>query len=112
MLYIQRNTQGQIVAIHKSPTEDANEAVTADNHEVVAFLAEQAADGAAESNLIRTDIDLVRVLEDLIELLIEKNHICLTDLPLAAQDKLLNRKQIRSNVSTLAQLLVDEDELL
>ncbi len=112
MLYIQRNSQGQVVSLHESPHENATEAATANDQEVVAFLTEHTSEGTSKTYLARTDIEMIRVLEDLVELLIENNQIRLTDLPPAAQEKLLNRKQIRTKVGGSSQLLIDEDELL
>lgn len=45
--------------------------------------------------LNESDIELVRVLEDLIDLLTAKHNILFTDLPEAAQEKLLKRKNAR-----------------
>ncbi len=112
MLHIERNAQGQIIALHTSAKENTTKATSDNDPAIALFLAEHGATNPSEDKFIRTDIELVRVLEDLIELLISKNIIRLTDLPLAAQDKLLNRKQIRDFGSINSKLLVDEDELL
>ena len=55
---------------------------------------------------------MIRIVEDLIELLIQKNLIMFTDLPNAAQQKILMRNQIRSVFQPGDPLLVDDDELL
>ena len=44
------------------------------------------------------DANLVRVLEDLIDVLIERNVLRITDLPAEAQQKLFDRKHFRSRV--------------
>ena len=67
---------------------------------------------AVESNpLALTDADLARVTEDLIDVLIDRAVIQFTDLPLAAQNKLLQRRQTRANLSRRLDLL-GSDELL
>lgn len=53
---------------------------------------------------------MVRVLEDLIEVLMSKGIISITDLPQAAQSKLINRTQARLTLSGLERLIDDEDE--
>ena len=108
MLYIERNANGTIIALHNNPSQNAVAATSANDQEVALFLSQH----APENKLIQTDLKLVRVLEDLIELLIAKKLICLTDLPSAAQLKLLDRKKIRSSHASQSRLLIDEDELL
>ena len=47
--------------------------------------------------LNRSDLELVRVLEDLIMVLIDKGVISLADLPKPAQKKLMIRNNLRSS---------------
>jgi hypothetical protein len=65
----------------------------------------------SRSTLKQSDADVVRVLNDLIELLIDKGVIQFTELPLEAQQKLLNRSQLRQNQHDL-NLLEDEEKPL
>jgi hypothetical protein len=53
-------------------------------------------------------LSFVRVLEDVIDLLVERGVIRFTDLPLAAQTKLLQRRDSRMQRQGL-QLLGGED---
>jgi hypothetical protein len=70
--------------------------------EVDAFLR----DVSAQSNaLSQTDSDLARVLEDLIDALITRGVIQFTDLPQAAQVKLMERRQTRASLTHRLQLL-------
>jgi len=55
--------------------------------------------------LSQTDTSLVRVLEDLIDVLITRGVIQFTDLPEAAQAKLLERRETRASLSNRLQLL-------
>lgn len=57
------------------------------------------------------DADFVRVLEDVIELLIERHVIQVTDLPPAARDKLMRRAQLRDRIRSLQTPLQDDDLL-
>lgn len=59
--------------------------------------------------LSQTDLALARVLEDLIDTLIAKGLIQFTDLPVAAQAKLLSRRETRAALSDPLQLLAPED---
>ena len=53
---------------------------------------------------------MVRVLEDLIEVLMSKGVISITDLPPVAQTKLTNRAQARRSLSGLEGLISDDDD--
>ena len=55
--------------------------------------------------LSQSDTSLVRVLEDLIDVLITRGVIQFTDLPEAAQAKLLERRETRASLSNRLQLL-------
>ena len=65
---------------------------------------------AAPNSLDQTDIALARVLEDLIDVLITRGHIQFTDLPEAAQAKLLERRQTRANLSHRLDLLSEDND--
>ena len=63
--------------------------------------------------LSQTDTSLVRVLEDLIDVLITRGVIQFTDLPEPAQAKLLERRETRANLNNRLQLLpMDSDNEL
>jgi hypothetical protein len=52
---------------------------------------------------------MIRVLDDLIQVLTDKGVIRVTDLPAAAQAKLMDRSQAREALGGLSQL-IDDDE--
>lgn len=89
--YVQRNLRGEIVGLYRDPKPDAVEYREALDDEVIGFLR---ADGPGQG-FDRLDAGFVRVLEDLVDLLIERRLLILTDLPPAAQEKWLARKQLR-----------------
>ncbi|WP_422624050.1 hypothetical protein, partial [Rhodoferax sp.] len=60
--------------------------------------------------LSQTDTSLVRVLEDLIDVLITRGVIQFTDLPEAAQAKLLERRETRASLNNRLQLLPADDD--
>ncbi|MNV95727.1 hypothetical protein D3C71_1906530 [compost metagenome] len=62
------------------------------------------------SRLKDSDLELIRVLEDLVSVLVERGVIRYTDLPEAAQRKLQARAEVRSSLGCLSGLLGDEDE--
>jgi hypothetical protein len=64
----------------------------------------------AEELLSQSDTAIARVLEDLIDVLITRGVIQFTDLPEAAQDKLLSRRQTRARLKDSLQLLPGEGD--
>ncbi|UYO73792.1 tryptophan synthase subunit beta like protein [Halomonas qinghailakensis] len=107
MLYIKRNAEGEIVMLSKEPSPECNDTINEDSPEVFAFLAEQTGQSA---QFIASDLAFVRVVEDMLEVLLEKGLLSFTDLPAAAQKKVMERKSLRSKNDI--NLLGDEDELI
>lgn len=52
----------------------------------------------AKAELSQTDTGMIRVIEDLIDTLIDKNVIAINDLPVEAKDKINNRKILRDKI--------------
>lgn len=108
-MYIKRDIHGKIVAVSIEPAEHfIKENISAHSAELSVFFNSAQAASPAET-LRETDADVIRVLEDLIDLLAEKGFIQFTELPAAAQHKLLSRQSIRKRLNGL-QLLPDESE--
>jgi hypothetical protein len=107
MFYVRRNPAGLVVSLHREPQADAQEFVAADHADVQAFFgvapapASQPALAATtpRETFDRMDAELIRVVEDLVNVLIAKNVIDLTDLPPEAQAKLLLRKGFRERLA-------------
>ena len=55
--------------------------------------------GEIVTQLSNTDKNIIRVLEDLITVLIQKGNISLSDFPSQVQDKLSERKALRDQIS-------------
>ncbi len=52
---------------------------------------------------------MIRVLDDLIQVLITKNVMSITDLPPAAQTKFLERTQARAALRRFSELINDDE---
>lgn len=110
-MHIQRDSGGAIVGLLQrdlTPEEAAGgrwQPASPDAADVQAFL--RSVDPDAANPLAGTDATLARVTEDLIDILIDKGLIQFTDLPLAAQNKLLQRRQTRSELANRLNLLGD-----
>lgn len=107
-MYVRRDTQGKIVAVSREPGDgDGWSAAGADDAELLGF-GRDIIEGA--NPLGATDLGLVRVLEDLIELLVERSLIRFTDLPVPAQHKLMERRGAREAMQHLS--LLDDDGVI
>ena len=100
MPYVLRDAQGAIASLHRDAVPGAE--WLADGHaDVQAFLGRTA-------EFERLDADFVRVIEDLIDTLILRNVISITDLPAQAQAKLLARKSLREKLGGKALRLFEQ----
>lgn len=95
MPYIRRDADGQIESLHRR-TDATGEFLPDEHPEVQAFVGN---DGAPRDGFSRLDADFVRVIEDVIDTLIDKHVINITDLPDQAQAKLFARKSFRERIS-------------
>lgn len=107
-MYVKRDEKGRIEAVSQREGSEFGEFLAAGSAELIAFLNE-AGRGELHCRLASTDLELVRVLEDLIDVLVKKEVIVFTDLPEAAQNKLLERRHTRVNLRAGLQL-VDFDD--
>ncbi len=109
MAYINRNINGEITEVFETRQNDDQEYISLDNAELIDFIKQAASNHDVKTVLSSSDVALVRVLEDLINTLIDKNIIQFTELPLAAQGKLANREKIREHLTSLDNLMADDD---
>lgn len=96
MPYVQRSTCGNIDSLHRRPTASATEFIDAEHPELRAFLGQPV---VPQGEFDVLDADFVRVIEDVIDTLMVKNILNITDLPSEAQAKLLARKGFRERLS-------------
>ena len=95
MPYIQRDEHGKVVAL--TFTEgDSSEFLPAENPEILQLLAGKG--GASNLEMLLSDIKMIRVIEDLIDILISKNIIIFSELPLPVQQKILLKKGNRDKL--------------
>lgn len=112
MAYVKRDDQGNIIEVFDAAQAGAEEYLSINSEELVAFLKQSEDPDAARTVLTDSDLSLVRVLEDLINTLIDKEVILFTDLPPAAREKLANREKIRGQLSDLDNLMGDDQGIL
>lgn len=114
MIYVKRNEAGAVVAVSSEPDGGAAGAwlpAKGDEPELLAF-GQRLGGKEGLSVLNASDMGLVRVLEDLIDMLIDQSVVRFTDFPPAAQQKLLERRTTREKLSRPSLLGDDSDGLL
>jgi hypothetical protein len=101
MPFVRRNAAtGQIDSLHRQPSAEAQEFLADAHPEVQAFVGSSGGGGnPRREDFDRLDADFVRVIEDVIDTLIVKNVINITDLPAEAQAKLFARKSFRERIT-------------
>jgi hypothetical protein len=105
MAYVFKNSQGNVIAA--SASENLGKGwmfIENNSREYLEFLENSLAENAP---FRESDIQLARVLEDLISMLIERNIIRFTDFPQAAQKRLNDRQGMRKK--TQLSKLIDEN---
>jgi hypothetical protein len=97
-VHVVRDASGAITGLSANPDSHTEQA-SIEDPDVQAFLR-------------RLDIDLVRVLEDVIDLLVSRGVFRFTDLPESAQQKLMFRKNLRSQWQSVPDPLGSDKGLL
>jgi CHASE3 domain sensor protein len=108
MFYVQRDQQGLLIRVEGAPYAEATETLPADHHEIQAWYANDVIEHSLKQ-LKQSDFEMIRVLDDLIQVLISKGVIRVTDLPSAAQAKLMDRTQARETLGGLNHLINDDE---
>lgn len=107
MPYVLRGDDGAVLGVSQTEVSEAGWiAVDEGSKEYLDYL-----DAAIkkEDQFRESDIQLARVLEDLISLLIDRDFIRFTDFPDPAQKRLIERQGLRSKKTNL-DLLDDNDD--
>jgi hypothetical protein len=107
-MYIKRSETGVISAMNVSATQDIQEFIADDSAELQVYV--QSLKPVQVASLEQSDQAMARVLEDVVNLLVDQGTIRFTDLPQAAQAKLLSRRELRGQRQGM-NLLDDGDDL-
>jgi hypothetical protein len=116
MPFVKRDAAGRVTSLHREQDSQELQYLPLDHPDVVGFLqpvGERRSQGRGA--LMQSDLDSIRVLEDLADILIRKRLIALTDFPPAAQEKLMGRRRLRTSLSPITEILgdtVEDDGLL
>ena len=108
MFYVQRDAQGALVRVEAAAFTESTETLPADHHEIQAWYANEVVETSL-AQLKQSDLEMIRVLDDLIQVLTAKGVIRITDLPPAAQVKVMERTQARTALGGLSELINDDE---
>jgi len=115
MPYVSRNAGGQVSGIFLNSQPNATEFLPNDHPDILMFFGgtlPENMDRAALSNLSLSDLGLIRVIEDVVDLLIHKNIFTFTELPEKTREKILNRKGARSRLASSSDLVTPDEGIL
>ncbi|MDO6570963.1 hypothetical protein Q4526_08450 [Gilvimarinus sp. 2_MG-2023] len=107
-MFVKRDDSGAICAVSKVES-GGFAAIASDSPELAAFLRQIQPD--VGQSLVASDQQMARVLEDVVNVLIDKSIIRFTDLPEAAQKKLMHRKEMRGQHQAISVLGSDDDDI-
>ncbi len=109
MPFVHKDAAGKILAVYTDPVEGGQE-VAADDPGLKAFILQNIPSADTGNEWMESDLALARVIEDLIEVLIDKKLIMFTDFPEGAQKKLLDRRGLRKEFDLVEDLFGDGEE--
>lgn len=109
MVYVERDAQGRLLRVEQQPFEGA-EHMAVESEELQNWLKVKEAVKARLESLHSSDLELVRVLEDVVIVLVDRGVIQYTDLPEAARAKLDQRAVARADLEGLNTLLKESGE--
>jgi len=107
---VKRNEDGEVIGVHMTMAEDGLGEVDTDNPDLGVFLHENLLDAVVKRHWLESDLAMVRVIEDLVDALIDKGVIMFTDLPEMAQVKLRKRFGLRKEFSYMETLFADDGD--
>jgi hypothetical protein len=109
MVYVQRDAEGRLLRVEHTAFANMTETLAIENEELHAWLALREDVHKRLGKLKDSDLELVRVLEDLVDVLVNRGVVRYTDLPQAAREKLHERAETRAKLDGLSSLLGDEE---
>ena len=108
MVFVRRDEQNEIIAILDHCEDATTESISPDDPALLAFLVR--CNLGKTNTFLKTDLELIRVIEDLIKILMDKNIIAITDFPSAAMEKLIKRDKIRAKFNSITGIMDNSSE--
>tara|TARA_Y100000813_G_scaffold188440_1_gene162675 strand:+ start:278 stop:664 length:387 start_codon:yes stop_codon:yes gene_type:complete len=106
MPYVVRDGEGNVRAVFDTPVDGAEE-VAPDDPGLAEFVNQNAQTGMVLDEWVQSDLSLARVVEDLVDILIDKGVFMFNELPSGAQKKLNTRRGRRKEMDLMESLFGD-----
>jgi hypothetical protein len=106
MVYIKRGKNNEVVAVHLADNDQGLEPAANDSEEVADFLFQCAL--GDHYAFLKSDLELIRVIEDLVHVLMQKDILRITDFPAPVIEKLVQRRSIRQEFDGVSNILEDD----
>lgn len=101
MVYVQRDEAGRLLRVETSPFAEMSGTLAWQSDELERWLCAQEEVRRRLNELKSSDHEMIRVLEDVVGLLVERDIIRFTDLPEIARTKLDERAVARAEIEAL-----------
>jgi hypothetical protein len=115
MPYVSRDAGGAVSGIFLKPHDGVSEFLPNDHPDILTFFGgvlPESVGSSPLSELTHSDIAFIRVIEDVIDTLINKNILTFTELPEKAREKILSRRDARGRLAGSNDLVVPDERLL
>ncbi|HEY9269060.1 MAG TPA: hypothetical protein VIO39_06390 [Methylotenera sp.] len=115
MPYVSRDASGLVTGIFLKSQSNVTEFLPNDHPDILRFFGgalPQNLTNNALMDLTQSDIDFIRVIEDLVDILINKNVITFTDLPSKVREKIVNRLDARGRLAGTNDIVVSDNGIL
>ncbi|QKI88089.1 hypothetical protein [Thiomicrorhabdus xiamenensis] len=109
MLYVKKDASGNITDIEFHPKEGFEE-ISLNDPQVSHFIAQSENSQELIQELLETlDLKMIRSIEDIIQILIDRDVMLITDLPEPVQNIMLFKKKLRHMNQNNSPVFEDED---
>lgn len=112
MVYVQRDEQGRLLKVEYQAFDGMTDTLAVESEELRSWLQAKEEVRARLNSLHNSDLELIRVLEDVVSVLVERGLIRYTDLPEAARIKLDQRAVARAEIEGLTGILAGDPDLV
>jgi hypothetical protein len=109
MIYVKRDETNQIIDICFDQKSDYEKS-SIFNEDVKKFIQKTDNQETVKRIMYNLDLDMVRITEDVIDVLIKKEILLFTDFPEAVQNKLLFKRFLRQALSQNSPSYSDDEE--
>lgn len=107
MVYVKRDETKAIVAVSTELSSECQEEIDSSSVELLQFSRTLT---GQDDPLVNSDLPMVRVLDDLIDILVASGSIRFTDFPEQAQQKLFERRTLRQQGDCLTLFAEEQDQ--